>query len=374
MLVTLPALAGAQVTPTASGTPGDDTQAVRVGATIFYDYTYTASPKATDTAGNLFKPSAFNVARTYINITGNVSHIVSFRITPDISARENNPASAYNGSYIFRLKYGFAQFALDDWTGPWRASWVRIGAQQTPYVDAEEAVYRYRFQGTVFVERDFGIPSSDVGGTFHTNIPNGYGEVHVGYYNGEGYNRAETNNQKGLQVRGTVRPLPNGGIYTRGLRLTGYLVNDQYVTDGTKRRTDGSIWYEHPRVNAGLDYMVGKDLQLPATSPVCTATPPPAPPAGCGVTVDSKGWSVFATPFFQQKGDGFEALLRYDWYEPNEAALIKTVRKREIVGVSYWFPHPGGPAVAALLLDYERVRMQGAATQQRYTLHGLINF
>jgi hypothetical protein len=371
LLLTLPAIAVAQVTPTASGTPGDDTQAIRVGATIYYDFTYTASPKATDTAGNLFKPTAFNIARTYVNVTGNISHIVSFRITPDIGSRETSPTSSLLGNYVFRLKYGFAQFALDDWTGNWKQSWVRLGMQQTPYIDAQESVYRYRFQGTVFVERDFGIASSDVGGTFHTNIPNGYGDVHVGYYNGEGYNRAETNDQKGLQVRGTVRPLPMGGQFTRGLRITGYLIEDHYVKDGTRRRASGNLWYEHRRFNAGLDYMVAKDLQLPANSPNCIANPLLT---GCGVTVDSKGWSVFATPFFQQKGDGFEALLRYDWYEPNEAALIKTVRKREILGVAYWFPHPGGTAVAALLLDYERVRMQGAATQQRYTLHGLINF
>ena len=53
---------------------------------IFYDYTFQDSPTATDAAGNAIKPNAFNVARTYLNITGNISHIVSYRITPDINS------------------------------------------------------------------------------------------------------------------------------------------------------------------------------------------------------------------------------------------------------------------------------------------------
>ena len=82
------AAAPAQVTPAAGYTPPDDTPSIKVGATIYVDYTYTAAPKATDADGNEYHPNAFNVTRGYININGKVSHIVAFRITPDINARE----------------------------------------------------------------------------------------------------------------------------------------------------------------------------------------------------------------------------------------------------------------------------------------------
>ena len=121
VLLALPALAVAQVTPAAGYTPPDDTQAVKVGAVIFYDYTFTKTPKSTDAAGNVFSPSAFNVVRTYINVTGNVSHRVAFRITPDVS-RETGTGSSLSGSYTFRMKYGYAQFNFDDWTGDWKQS------------------------------------------------------------------------------------------------------------------------------------------------------------------------------------------------------------------------------------------------------------
>src|SRR5881398_278432 len=73
----------AQVTPAAGYTPPDDTPSIKIGAVIFADYTYNQDPTTTDADGNTIHPDSFNVTRSYINITGNVSHLVAFRITPD---------------------------------------------------------------------------------------------------------------------------------------------------------------------------------------------------------------------------------------------------------------------------------------------------
>src|SRR5215218_1851882 len=108
----------------------DDTPSIRVGATLFADYTYTQSPEATDADGNTYNPSQFNVGRSYINITGNISHLVAFRLTPDI-ARETGTGSTLSGSLTLRVKYAYGQLNLDDWMQ--RGSWVRFGIQQTPW-------------------------------------------------------------------------------------------------------------------------------------------------------------------------------------------------------------------------------------------------
>src|SRR3954451_17135684 len=79
----------AQVTPAAGYTPPDDTPKVNVGATIFGDYTYVESPKAKDADGNAINNSSFNIIRAYINLTGNLNHLIAFRITPDV-ARETS--------------------------------------------------------------------------------------------------------------------------------------------------------------------------------------------------------------------------------------------------------------------------------------------
>jgi hypothetical protein len=358
--------AGAQVTPAAGITPPDDTQAIRIGAVIFYDWTRTLEPKTTDAAGNAVSLNSFNVTRTYINVTGNISHRIAFRITPDIT-RETFAGPATSGSLVFRLKYGYAQFNLDDWTKSWKQTFVRLGQQQTLYIDAQEGVYRYRFQGTVFAERDGGMSSADAGATFHTNIPNGYGDVHVGWFNGEGYNKAEVNDQKSFQGRVTIRPMPGGSLAAKGLRITGFWLNDHGVKGAERSRAIGSIWYEHRRFNAGFDYITATDQTLPTTA-----------------KVQQNGYSVFVTPFFKEKGNGLEALIRWDSYVPDKSNNVTdgsiATRNRAIAGVAYWFPHPGGNATAALMLDYEQVNFEhfapvaANATQKRVFLHGLINF
>jgi hypothetical protein len=371
-LAAIPAVCAAQVTPASAYTPPDDSQAIRVGATLFYDYTYQDTPKIKDADGNDVHQNTFNVSRAYINIIGNVSHLVSFRITPDIV--RDNDAGAVQGNLVYRLKYGFAQINLDDWTGDWKGTWVRAGIQQTPYIDYAEGIYRYRFQGTIFVEREQiggNLTSSDGGVSFHTGLPSNYGEVHVGVYNGEGYSKLETNapvnSEKAFQIRATFRPLAtNSMVAARGLRVTFFWDKDHYVQNAPRDRFVFNTTYEHKYFNLGYDYLNGQDQQNTIKNP----------------NLDSRGWSFWVTPFFHEKGNGLEALLRVDRFTPDNTTPANTSQQKQrfIGGLAYWFPHPGGAATAAVLLDYEQVKFDqfpdapANAQQKRIAVHGLINF
>jgi len=345
----------AQVTPAAGYTPPDDTPSIKVGATIFADYTYQNAPEITDSDGNSVKPSGFDVKRAYINVTGNISHLLGFRITPDI-AREaivgEGIPSSLTGSLVFRLKYAFAQLNLDDWMP--KGSWARFGIQQTPWVDFEEGIYRYRFQGTIFMEREGYLSSSDAGASFHTAFQNNYGDVHAGFYNGDTYSRPEPNDQHAFQIRGSLRPLPSSR-YLRGLRVHGFWDHDAYVKDAERRRGLVAVSYEHKYVNAMWQYGDERD-QTSVTKPV----------------VDGKGWSIWATP---KTTKGFEGLLRYDDQEPNDATNAR--RHRTIAGIAYWLPHQGTVS-SAFLLDYEETHnkdfVPALPRQQRWALHALVNF
>jgi hypothetical protein len=343
-----PAAAHAQAAPT------PDAQSIRLGAVVFYDYTVTQAPKVLDAEGRAVTGQAFNVARAYLNVRGTISRHVSFRITPDV-ARETGAGSSLRGSLTFRLKYAYAEFGLGDWLGS--GTFARAGLQPTLYIDAQEGVYRYRFQGTVFAERDGGLSSADFGASLRVPLPREYGDVHAGVYNGEGYNRAEVNDQKSLQARVTVRPLPRGPALLQSLRLTGFYLGDHIVRDAVRNRALAGVLYEHARFNAGFDYLYRRD-QTSSTAP----------------TVSSDGWSMFVTPFLAEKGRGLEALLRVDTFRPDRS--LEGRQRRLIVGVAYWFPHPGGSATAALLLDYEQVTARAVAQprEQRMALHGLLNF
>ncbi|HUF48040.1 MAG TPA: hypothetical protein VMM93_09495 [Vicinamibacterales bacterium] len=358
-LLVVPVAVATVLTPIRAGaqtTSAPAAQSIRVGATIFYDYTYTARPKVVDADGHAVSAGAFDVKRTYLNITGTVSPLISFRITPDIR-RETGAGSSLNGSLNFRLKYAYVQFALDEWLPA--GARVRAGMHQTPFIESQEGVYRYRFQGTLYAERDGGLSSADMGVSFRTPLPSSYGDVQVSLFNGEGYTRPEVNDQKSVQLRATVRPLPQAAHPLGGLRVTAFYNHDAYLRDAGRRRFIASAMFEHARFNAGFDVLTGTD-QLRSGAP----------------ELDSRGLSFFVTPFFDEKGTGFEGLLRYDYYRAN--VDLNGAQKRLIVGGAYWFPHPGGPAIAALLLDYEQVSFSGALAgqprQRRIGVHGLINF
>jgi hypothetical protein len=349
-------IAFAQVTPAAGSPTPDDTPSIRVGMLLFADYTLQTSPDANDSEGNVIHPNSFNIGRSYINVTGNLNHIVAFRITPDI-ARETNPASSLNGSYEFRIKYAYAQFNFDDWMP--KGSYARLGIQQTPWLDFAEGIYRYRFQGTMFVEREGFFNSADGGASFHLQLPSNYGDVHGGVFNGEGYNRAEANDQKAWMFRASIRPLPGGPPVLRGIRGHVFYDDDRYVKDADRTRFIAAVTFEHAYLNASVEYLDTKDRA--STSPA-------------DAEVQGRGYSIWATP---RTTRGWEGLLRYDHLAPNRVPFPSRVRNRGIIGVAYWFPHQGTVS-SALLLDYDSQSFQNfdvtMPNQSRFAVHGLVSF
>lgn len=352
-LATLMAIsANAQVTPAAGYTPPDDTPSFKIGATIYGDYTYQSSPTTKDADGNDIHPSSFNISRAYINVTGNLNHLISFRITPDV-ARESGSGSSLSGSQTFRIKYGYGQLNLNDWTT--QGSWIRLGVQQTPYLDYTENLYRYRFQGAVFPEREGYITSSDAGLSGRYVFPGNYGELHAGFYNGEGYTKAEANSEKAFQVRATVRPMPLGGIW-KGLRVTGFYIGDHYVSNAKRQRAIGQLTFESDRVNAGFDAQSTKDRTSVKKA-----------------EVSGRGWSAWVTPKLPR---GWEILYRHDELTPDRS-ISSQKRKRDIVGLAYWAPNLNKVS-SALMIDYDSLRQSGFSPPRprdtKYGLKMLINF
>jgi len=226
---------------------------------------------------------------------------------------------------------------------------------QTPYLDFMEGIYRYRWQGTLYPEREGFITSSDIGVSSRWVFPNNYGEVHGGFYNGEGYQRSETNDQKAFQIRGSFRPFPTGTVWTKGLRLHAFAVADHYVQDGKRNRFDVSVTWEHPRISIGLDSLHTKDRTSVKVA-----------------EVEGKGWALWATPKLPCH---FELLLRHDQFEPNTDTDQE--RKRNIIGVAYWVPNLD-KVTAAVMLDRDSLQQSGFSTPRpddtRFGLKLLINF
>jgi Phosphate-selective porin O and P len=337
----------------------------KVGVTIFADYTYQDEPKVTDADKNSINASSFELRRAYINVTGNISDWVSYRVTPDISGRFATTTTAtalptdaavsastnYDGSLVYRLKYAFGQVNLDKVTT--HGTWVRFGQQQTPFVDFMEGIYRYRFQGTIFEEREGFLSSSDVGLSGRYVFPNDYGDVHLGYYNGDTYSRAEANDRKAFQIRGTLRPLPKMGA-AKGIRLTVFYDADKPIQGGKRDRLIVAGTFEHKYLNLGLDYLDAKDQSSPTKA-----------------EVKANGWTIWAEP---RSPSGFEGLLRYDHFKPNKD--VNAVKTRFLGGLSYWLKVKA-PLAVAVLVDYEQVKydtLLARPTEKRFEIKTLFNF
>lgn len=355
LLVAWTPVARAQDAPAAGPKPPDDSPSIKFGVTLFADYTYQQKPAVTDADGNVFNPSSFNVTRTYLNFAGQLSHLLAFRVTPDIT-RETGEGSSLAGSLTYRVKYAYGQVNLDDWLP--KGSWVRFGIVPTLFVDSVEPIYRYRFQGGYFTEREGFTPTSDAGVTARTAFPGSYGDVQVGLYNGEGYQRTEANDQKSLQGRVGVRPLP-GHSWLSGWRVQGFYNHDHVVRSADRTRAIFNTTFENPYLNAGFDYVRGKDQASAASNPV-----------------ETTGLSVWATPRIPRaNGASWEALLRHDRVEVTTVPGGRA--RRTIAGAAYWFARQGGVS-AAVMLDIEQVAFEDflpeRPAQRRFAVHTLVAF
>jgi hypothetical protein len=283
--------------------------------------------------------NAFDVTRMYLNLNGQLSRNVRFRFTPDVRRVSDGSLA---GTLAVRAKYAFMQ--LDN-IGAAR-SWVRFGQHQSPWLDFEESINRYRVQGTMMSEREGLIPgSADFGASYFTPLPAGYGEIHAGVYNGEGYTQAEANRYKSVQGRLTVRPFPHRGL-ANNLRLSAFYNAGWYAADRPRRLGIAMASYDHRRLVVTVERVAATEQ-----------------PAAAPHEFDRGGWSAFVEP--RQGPTGLAAIARLDAYDSDKAIAGNSLR-RLIVGGAYWFNW--NTARLGFLLDSEQVHYDDATRPREHRL------
>ncbi|MFP3866708.1 MAG: hypothetical protein ACLFUU_00910 [Desulfobacteraceae bacterium] len=158
----------------------------------------------------------FDLTRAYIT--------VQKKITPWMSARATLDRHRPNGEdYEVRFKYYYAELRPPN-LGFLTDMKSEIGMGHMPWLDFEEHINPYRCQGTMAIERAGIFNSADLGvslrGYFGGRVPESkvvigdshydglYGSWHVGVYNGASYHNGENNDNKTVEYRVTLRPLP----------------------------------------------------------------------------------------------------------------------------------------------------------------------
>ena len=316
----------AQAPPPAPAPAEPDYPIIRVGVLSYVQYDAELKNRAAF--------SAFDLTRGYLNINGQLSRNVRFRVTPDVKRITDGSLA---GSLALRVKYAFVE--LDNVTGA--RSWVRFGAHQTPWLDFEESINRYRVQGTVFSERENLIPgSSDFGVGLFTPVGK-YVDIQTGVYNGEGYTQTDVNKYKSAQGRLTLRPFAGRGV-ANGFRLSGFYNAGWYAANRPRRLGIVMGSFEHTNLVATLQYLKA------------TENPNAAAPRD----IDRNGSSGFVE--IRQGMKGWAALARVDHFDPDHV-LGNNSQRRVIAGGAYWWVWPRDRV--GLVVTNEQVHYGAAAAR-----------
>jgi len=200
--------------------------AVGVGGVVYAQYSYHLSDTA-NTANN------FDVTRAYLNLTGRFAEGLATRVTADVYRNAD-------GSSVYRLKYAYAAY-----TPGASPLTFKLGLIHTALLDWEEALWDYRMQGTMPLERSGYVSSADFGAGVDGRWGGERINLQLAVVNGENYNQAPGDKGKDLQGRASVR-LAGSDDASRvgGLRLTGYAQLGTPTTGGTRNRFLGMLSYK----------------------------------------------------------------------------------------------------------------------------------
>src|SRR3989441_10439994 len=224
---------------------------ISVGATGYAQYVYQLK----DT--NSTKQNNFDITRGYVNVIGRFSGGVYTRVTVDLFSETVTGAGVTSnipGSYGYRLKYAFAA-----WTPEHSPLTYRFGMTQTPWLDWEEALWDYRMQGTMAMDRNGYMTASDLGfavdGKWNSDRVNFAADV----VNGQGYH-ATSDGHKDVQGRLSVRVMDtDDSSRVGGLRVTVYAGVGKPNGGGTRNRFLGMVSYRSKQYTLAAEAAAPRD-------------------------------------------------------------------------------------------------------------------
>lgn len=244
----LPLLASSASSQTPAPTPPQ----ITVGGVVFTQFLYQL--KDSLGAGN---QNQFSVQRAYINVLGRFTGGIAMRLTLDVA-----PTGAAANQSI-RLKYAFAT-----WTPERSSLTYKFGLIHTPYMDWAEALWDYRMQGPIAVDRNGFLISADFGFGVDGRWSNEKINAQVALINGEGYSGGTGDNHKDITGRVSVRLIEtNDASRVGGLRLTGYagIGKATGAAGADRNRFIGTLSYRTQQLTLAGEYTAAKDANVDGT-------------------------------------------------------------------------------------------------------------
>ena len=230
---------------------------ITVGGLVYTQWVYQLKDSVNHT-------NNFDITRAYLNVLGRFSGGVTFRLTTDVqrfgtggNAAITNP----DNSLRLRLKYAFATY-----TPQGSALTYKAGLIHTPWLDWEEALWDYRMQGAMAMDRAGYLSSADYGVGVDGKWKSDKVNVQFTVVNGTFYSGTSTVEGKDAEARVSVRVLDtNDSSRTGGLRITGYAGYGRQAT-GDRNRFLGMVSYRSKEITLAGEAATTQDGQLSATN------------------------------------------------------------------------------------------------------------
>jgi hypothetical protein len=333
-----------------------------ITGTLFLQYLYEHTEAAE-------RFNAFDVTRAYFGARVEPHEHVRLRLTVDAPAREAvtkvdggvTTVTPEAGRRDVVLKHAYAE--LHDL--PLVGLALRLGMQDLPWVPMQEKLWTYRFQGTVFADREGYASSTDLGAGLAYG--GAFGDVALAVVNGETWSKPEVSRHKDVQARLTWRPLADHELW-RGFAVSAGGSFGQYDIgpDAERRRLHAAMAFEHPWASVGVEYLRAED------PPAKIAPRQPAVATSTASMVTAQGWSAWGWIDVGIFGvaSGVRLMGRVDWLDPNLQSDANAHR-RYIAGVGF-----RAAKDLQVLLDAEHVEhgAAGVGTEDRAAVHALIGF
>src|SRR5881398_608217 len=269
---------------------------VSVGALTYLQYVYQLK----DTANHL---NNFEVTRAYINVNARLSNGVTARITPDVFRTLTGLS--------FRLKYAFVTY-----TPTASPLTFKLGQMHTPWLEWEEAVWDYRMQGSMALDRNGYLSASDLGAGVDGKWGPDKVNLQVTAVNGEDFKSSAGDQRKDVMGRVSVRVLDtDDSSRVGGLRITAYGQYGKPTGGGERQRLLGMVSYRTKHLTLAGEALVARDS---VTAPV---------------TVEQNGHLFTAFGVYKVPASKVAVLARVDIWHKQAGATDK--QTRIIGGVSY---------------------------------------
>jgi hypothetical protein len=270
---------------------------VTIGGVTYSQFLYQLK----DTANHV---NTFNVTRAYLNAVGRFSGGVYTRVTSDVFTSGT--------SLALRLKYAYVAYT------PGKSILTyKFGLIHTPWLDWEEALWDYRMQGAMSLDRSGYLTSADFGAGIDGNYQQDRVNGQVTLVNGEGYGGGPGDQRKDFQARLSVRVMnTDDNSRVGGLRVSGYAGIGKPTGGGTRNRFLGMASYRSKEFTLAAEFASMKDTNTAVTVAQHTER------------------MISAFGVFHVPNSKVAVIARVDLYDPN-TGVAGDHQTRIIGGVSY---------------------------------------